>query len=368
VKPRTVAAIETARVELRADPRLVVHGSRGDHERSSFLLVRVSTSDGGYGYGEVSATPNWSGEDAGSAEHFVRTVLAPALVGEPLDPIEALGARMDRVLARNEFTKAGVNAALWDTLGRTQGKRVVELLGGPHRDAVPVKMSLSGNGEVLERCVEAVRGKGFRSFKVKVGFSPDDDVARFRLARRLVGDDTFLGADANAGWSRSRAAAGLAGLQPYRPDFLEQPVPIDDLEGMGELRGRGTPILADESVFTLADLERAVRLDACDAVSVYVGKAGGLDRAVKMIRVAGCHGVGAILGSNGELGLGAAAQIHVACAAPALGPFPSDIIGHHYYEEDILAEPVPIDGVHARLPEGPGLGVTLDPAIERRFA
>jgi L-alanine-DL-glutamate epimerase-like enolase superfamily enzyme len=367
VNARTIASIETARVELRADPRLLVRGSRGDHDRSSFLIVRVSTSDGATGYGEVSATPNWSGEDAASAEHFIRTVIAPALVGASLDWIAVLSQRMDRVLARNEFTKAGVNAALWDALGRAEGKRVVELLGGPYRDAVPVKMSLSGNGDVLERCIVAVQEKGFRSYKVKVGFAPEDDVARFALARELLGD-AFLGADANAGWTRFDAAEGLAGLQPYAPDFLEQPVPSDDLEGMHELRGRGTPILADESIFTFSDLERALRLEACDAVSVYVGKAGGLDRAVEMIRLAGDNGVGAILGSNGELGLGAAAQIHVACAAPALGPFPSDIIGHHYYEEDILVEPAPIDGIVARLPDGPGLGVTLDPAIERRFS
>jgi L-alanine-DL-glutamate epimerase-like enolase superfamily enzyme len=360
---RTIAAIETARVELTADPRLVVRGARGLHDRSSFLIVRVSTSDGADGHGEVSATPVWSGEDAGSAEHFVRTVLAPVLLGEPLEPIARLGARMDRVLARNEFTKAGVNAALWDALGRALDTPVVELLGGPFRTTVPVKMSLSGDGDILAGCLEACRSKGFRSFKVKVGFTPADDVARFALARELVGEDTFLGADANGGWSRADAAAGLAGLQEYGPAFLEQPVPPEDLEGLHELRGRGTPVLADESIFTLADLERALRAEACDAISVYVGKSGGLDRAVELIQTAAEHAVGAILGSNGELGLGAAAQIHVACAAESLGPFPSDIIGHHYYEEDILVNPVPIDGVLARLPEGPGLGVTLDPGI-----
>src|SRR5438270_515179 len=50
-----------------------------------------------------------------------------------------------------------------------------------------------------------------------------------------------------------------------------------------------------------------------------------------------------------------------------IGPFPSDIIGHHYYDVDILKEPAPIDGRVARLPDGPGLGVEPGPEVIARF-
>ena len=76
----TIAAVETTTVTLRAKAALAVRGPRTTHDSSSFLLVRVQTEDGVAGYGEVSATAAWSGEDAVTATHFVRNVIAPPSV------------------------------------------------------------------------------------------------------------------------------------------------------------------------------------------------------------------------------------------------------------------------------------------------
>ena len=174
-------------VALEADPVLTVRGARGAHASSDFVFVRVITDTGISGFGEVSAVALWSGEDAVTATHLIRNVLRPALVGRPLTGIPALVAGLDRVLAGNPFTKAGVSMALWDALGRLTGLRVAELLGGPFRESVPVKMSLSGNGDALVACYEAARARGFRSFKVKVGLDVAGDLERFALAARLPG-------------------------------------------------------------------------------------------------------------------------------------------------------------------------------------
>lgn len=361
-----IAAVETATVQLAASPALAVRGARGGHLESSFVLVRVSTDDGMTGHGEISATPIWSGEDHASATHFVRAVLAPALLGERLRSVAELSARMDKVLAGNPFTKAGVNMALWDALGRRAGLPVVDLLGGPFRDRVPIKMSLSGDGDVLAGAYEAARARGVGAFKVKVGLGLPGDIERFAHARELVGADTFLGADANGGWTRADASRAIAQLAEYRAAFAEQPLAPDDVDGLAGLRGRGLPIVADESVFSLGDVARVVRAGAADVVSVYVGKSGGLERALLAMRTLAVFGIDSLLGSNGEMGLGAAAQVHVACAAERLSHFPSDIIGQLYYDEDVLREPVPIDGRFAHLPAGPGLGV--EPAEGIAFA
>lgn len=363
-----IAALETATVTLPVNRRLVVRGSRGTHDYSSFVLVRVVTSADVAGYGEVSATPLWSGEDAETATHMIRDVLRPILVGEPLAPVARLTGLMDRALAANPFTKAGVNTALWDALGRTLGLPVAALLGGPFREAVPIKWSLSGDGEALETAYAAALEIGLRAFKVKVGLGVDGDVARFALARRLVGEDTFLGADANGGWSRLEAARAIHGLASLGAAFVEQPVAPSDLDGHRELRRAGLPVVLDESVYSPDDLVCAIRADAADAVAVYVGKSGGLERAVLTARVAQLFGLDVLVGSNGEMGVGAAAQIHVACACERLGAIPSDIIGRLFYEEDTLAAPLPIDGVEARLPDGAGLGVEPSAEIAGRFA
>lgn len=365
----TIAALETATVTLRAKPALAVRGARTTHDASSFVLVRVSTIDGAAGYGEVSATAAWSGEDAVTATHFVRDLIAPLLVGRPLAPVAAHTALMDRYLGGNPFTKAGVNTALWDALGRTLGLPVATLLGGPFRDEVPVKISLSGDGDDLRAGYETAVGLGFRAFKVKVGRDPGADAARVAFARELAGDDAYIGVDANGGWSRADAARALRAMAPSRIAFVEQPVRAADLEGMRDLRSLGVPVVADEAVYSDADVIRVAQAGAADVVSVYVGKSAGLERAVRSAALATLHGLDVVVGSNGEMGIGAAAQAHVACACERLGSTPCGIIGHHFYEDEpTLRAPLDIDGRRARLPEGPGLGVEPTEEIASRFS
>ncbi len=271
----TIAAVETTTVSARAKPGLKVRGQRVVHDASTFTLVRVVTDEGVEGFGEVSATAAWSGEDAVTATHFVRDVIGPRLIGKPLAPIEAHATEFDRVLRGNWFTKAGVSTALWDALGRTQGVTVAELLGGPYRREVPVKISLSGDGDDLRAGYETAVALGFRSFKVKVGRDPEADVARLALARELAGEDALLGADANGGWSLPVALETVPRLAESRLAFIEQPVHADDLEGLRDVRALGVPLVADESVYSPADVARIGRMGAADLVSVYVGKSSG---------------------------------------------------------------------------------------------
>jgi L-alanine-DL-glutamate epimerase-like enolase superfamily enzyme len=365
----TIAAVETATVSRRAKPALAVRGARTTHAGSSFVLVRITTSDGAVGYGEISATAAWSGEDAVTATHYVRDVIAPLLLGKPLAPVAVHAAAMDRYLAGNQFTKAGVNTALWDALGRTVGLPVATLLGGPFRDEVPIKVSLSGDGDELRAGYETAIALGFGAFKVKVGRELASDVARVALARELAGPDAFLGVDANGGWRRAVAQRAIAEMASSAPAFIEQPVAASDLDGMRQLRSLGFPVVADEAVYSDTDMLRVAEAEAADVISVYVGKSGGLDRAVRTAAFAVMHGLEVVIGSNGEMGIGAAAQAHVACACERLGSIPCGIIGDLFYDDDsILEVPLDVDGRRARLPSGPGLGVEPVEDVRRQFS
>jgi L-alanine-DL-glutamate epimerase-like enolase superfamily enzyme len=365
----TIAAVETTTVTLRAKPSLAVRGSRTTHDASSFVLVRVQTNDGAAGYGEVSATAAWSGEDAVTATHYVRDLIAPLLIGRPLAPVAAHSTIMDRYLGGNPFTKAGVNTALWDALGRTLDLPVATLLGGPFREEVPVKISLSGDLDELRAGYETALALGFRAFKIKVGRNPDEDAERVALARELAGPDAFLGIDANGGWNRATAQRLIVAMASAQLAFVEQPVRADDLDGMRQLRALGVPVVADEAVYSEADVLRVARAEAADVISVYVGKSGGLERAVRTAALASLNGLEVVIGANGEMGIGAAAQAHVACACERLGSIPCGITGHHFYEDEpTLERPLDIDGVRARLPAGPGLGVEPVADVRRRFS
>ena len=362
-----IRAIHTARVSPTVRPELLVSGARGSHDRSDFLLVRIVTTGGVEGIGEVSGTLLWSGEDSTTAEHVIGRALAPALIGQPLVPVAALEARMDRALAGNPFTKAGVSIALWDAYAKSLDVPLAVALGGPMRTEVAIKCSLSGNGGRLRTGLARAQESGFRAFKIKIGLDVDSDVERMAELRALVGPDTMIGLDANGGYSRADARRAGERLLEFGPAFFEQPVAPADLVGMRDLRGLGIPVVGDETVFGSEDLMAAIRADALDVVSLYVGKSGGPGRAVTMGRIAHAAGVDIVIGSNGELGVGAAAQLHVACALEALGAIPSDIIGAAYYDSDVVRIGIDTDGVRARLGDAPGLGVVLDDHLSARL-
>lgn len=366
-----IARIETVPVQVPINPERAIRGGRGVHDTSPFLLVRVHTDAGLTGLGEVSCTPGWSGEDQVTAAHVINRLLAPLLIGEDPTDIERLTARVQRGVAANPFTKSALEMALWDILGKSVGLPVYRLLGGPVRTVVPTKFSVSGQKpeKAAEIAAWAV-AQGFRTMKVKVGTDPEEDVARVRAVRRAVGPDVRLGVDANGGWSPRVAIQTIRRLYEYDIYFAEQPVPALDVAWLADVRHQvQVPVMADESIYSLQDAMAVVRAGAADILSVYVGKGGGIGPARKIAAVAEAAGLTCTVGSNLELGVASAAMIHLAMATPGIGAeeFPCDILGPFFYEDDLLAEPLPITGGQAKPLERPGLGVALDERKVERY-
>ena len=385
-----ITRLETIPLRVPLKAAVAIRSGRGGaHTESPFLLVRVHTDAGIVGLGEASCTPRWSGEDQVTGAHLIRAYLEPLLVGgNPLE-VENLSARFRLAFAANFFTKAAVEMALWDIAGQAAGKPVYELLDGPVREFVPTKWSVSGvePAKAADIARWAV-AQGFRAMKVKVGTEPDADVARVAAVRAAVGPDIKLGVDANGGWSARTAAETVERLRRFNLSFVEQPLPPEDNLLLPELRKSfrsgaasgaegaqrvphpdGLPIVADESVYSLADARLLAHLGAVDALSIYVGKAGGIGPARAIAEFAASAGLRCTLGSNLELGVGSAAMVHLALAARGISAeeFPCDIIGPFYYEDDIVREPLPIRAGDARATTRPGLGVELDEAKLARY-
>ena len=367
VSARTIVSIETTVVKRGFKPALVVRGAKSVHDTSHFLFIRVTLQNGVEGFGEVSGTLNWSGEDASTAEPIIRELIAPLLIGMSLEDFSKLLSKIENATIGNSFTKAGVEMALWDALGKCENLPVYSLLGGKNRDEVQVKISISGDGQQIADGYEEARNSGFRKFKVKVGHGRNRDLPRFSSLRHLVGDAAYIGVDANCGWSRSEAEHCIEELKKMDVAFIEQPLDRQDYVGSHELRSFELPIVADESVFTESELDSVIREDAASDVSIYIGKSGGINNAYQMANKANKNGLGVIIGSNAELGIGTAAQLHVAAACSRLSDIPSDIIGHHFYTEDVLEVPNDIDGLVAKVNNQAGLGVCLLPEILRTF-
>jgi muconate cycloisomerase len=237
---------------------------------------------------------------------------------------------------------------------------------------VATKWSVSG--QPPEKAAEIARwavGQGFKKMKVKVGIEPESDVARVRAVREAVGPSMKLGIDANGGWPNSDVAiATIERMKAFDIYFAEQPAPPGDIDGMADVRRAvGLPIVADESLYSLTDARSLHRRGACDAFSIYIGKAGGIGAARSIAAFAQSVGIKCIIGSNLELGVATAAMIHFGLATKALDPelYPCDIIGPFFYDDDVVREPLLLAPGVARATDAPGLGVELDESKVERY-
>jgi muconate cycloisomerase len=151
-------------------------------------------------------------------------------------------------------------------------------------------------------------------------------------------------------------------LEDVKLLLAEQPIPAGDPAALAELRrDTPTPIMADESVFTLQDAWLLTLHRAADILSVYPGKHGGIAATAEIIAVAKAAGLRCTIGSNLELGIGTAAMLHVAAAFPEIDcdSFPADTIGPFYHEGEIITKTLDLGPPYAKVPDGPGLGVEL---------
>jgi muconate cycloisomerase len=368
-----ITRIETYPVEVPIKPERRIISSLGEHVVSRYVLVRVVTDDGLEGAGEATVMPRWSGETVWGAQAMIDRVLAPLLSGcDPTD-VAAIDQRMDAAATHNWFAKSALEMACWDLAGKAAGKPVYELLGGAVRPlAVRSRYSMGAYqpDHAAARARELV-DLGFTTIKVKVGRDAAADVARVRAVRAAIGPDLALTVDANCGWDAATAIRCVNELADCNLSLVEQPTPDGDYAAIARVRREtNVPVMADDMCFNLAHARELIRNQACDAISVYSGKNGGLRKAKEIVDFAARHGVACSIGSNLELDVATAAMAHlvVACPNMQVEKYPGDMLGADYHELRLATEPVSIAGPITTITAAPGLGVTVDWELARAHA
>ena len=330
----------------------------------NFAFVRIETRGGLVGWGEAACLggPTWSEESAESVQVVVERYIAPWLVGGDAAAIEPLRREMARRVQGNPFARAAVEMALWDLNGRALDVPVHRLLGGRVRERVPLSWSLAVESPDAE--LEEAREKarlGHRIFKIKTAAHPvAHDVARVRRLRETLGPDVSLRVDANQGWDRPTALTAVGALEPYALDFVEQPLPKWDLEGMAELARRvNVPVMADESCGSPQDALAIARRGGVSILALKLTKSAGLAPTMAIARIAEAAGLGCYVGCMIETSLGTAAYLHAALAAAPV-TWGCELFGPLLLAGDVVREPVRYaDGCILAL-DGPGLGVEVD--------
>ncbi|MQA82833.1 MAG: chloromuconate cycloisomerase [Streptosporangiales bacterium] len=342
-------------------------------DQQSLVLVRVRTADGAEGFGEAVAPggPWWGGESVETMRAIIDGYLAPLVVGRDVADVQAVRAQMDRQVNENRFAKAGLETALYDAWGRTLGVPVHALLGGLVRDSLPVTWALGASDadDIIGEATAKLEAGEHHSFKLKMGSQdPAADIGRIEKVAAALASRASLRVDLNASWDELTATRYLPRLQEAGIELVEQPLPAWDTDGMARLAGRlDMPVMADESVRSEHDAFRLARIRAADIFSLKVTKSGGFTVTARIAAVAAAAGIPCHGGTSIESSIGTVAALHSYCTLPAV-TFGSELFGPLLTADDLLTEPLTYRDGHLHVPEGPGLGVSVDEDSVRHFS
>jgi muconate cycloisomerase len=354
---------------------------------AGYVITRARLTDGSIGWGEAQPIKTWGGDDGSRYGETPKTTVAvihdflvPALKETDVRQLEAVHTAMNRTLRGYPYAKAAVEVALMDALARGLGVPVYQLLGGRVRDKVELAHSI-GLMEIDEAVAEAAQviKEGITTLKIKIGLGGDRDVDMVREVRRAIGEAPRIRVDANQGYKTWReAVTAIRRMTEFGISYVEQPV--DGIRAMAEVSARvDVPVMADESSWTERDVTNIAAAGAAQFLSVYYTKPGGLWKAKRLLTVAGAFGMQCDINGSAEMGIGNAANLQLAAAAPEItlaGTIPvtstaeierTKIAGRKYMD-DIIRTPFEYRQGYLVVPEGPGLGIEVDEDKLRRYA
>jgi L-alanine-DL-glutamate epimerase-like enolase superfamily enzyme len=302
------------------------------------VLVRLITDTGHIGLAEAPPRPTIYGETIESIQTIIQKHLAPKLVGWDIADFEGINRQM-AVIANNHTAKGAIDICLHEALAASQGQSLLDYLNPPQRK---IKVSyILGIADLKTMLAEAkmVYDRGVRVLKVKVGRHFADDVAVIKaLYAEFKGSEFYLYADANEGLLLQEAAAQLVQLVELGILYVEEPLPVELIPERAALRDADLlPIIADDSAFTLRDLNRELRFDTFDILNIKTPRTG-YTQSLQMLALAKQHDKGVMVGSQASSTIG---TIRAAIFAGLDGiVYPSELSFFLKLEDEIVNRPI----------------------------
>lgn len=338
----------------------------------SVVLVRVRFSDGSIGLGEGTAIGGMSygAESPESIKIAIDTYIAPVLEGMEGDRINAAIDVMQRAVQGNPIARCAVETALWDGLAKRLDVSVANLFGGPVRGAMPVAWTLaSGRSETdVEEAQQMLEARRHNIFKLKIGKrSVREDIAHVAAICDVVGDRASIRVDVNQAWSLDEARWGLRGLQEIGVDLVEQPIAARRLPQLKSLTDSyEIAVMADEALQGPVDAMACAADRSADVFAVKIAQSGGLKCGAEVAAIARAAGIGLYAGTMLEAGVGTAAALQLFSTFPKL-EWGTELFGPLLMKVDLLEQPIRYEDFCVHLPEGPGLGITLNEEIVAQY-
>jgi len=294
------------RVEMALEHPFTI--ARGTQETVANVVVRVEDEDGTVGIGGAGPSPHY-GETDGTIQAVMPALLD--VVERVDDPhnLARIESGMQSVVNRNPAARCAVSIACHDLAAKQAGLPLYRYWGLDPADTVTSSFTIGLDDlDTMRSKTEAAVDAGYDVLKVKLGTGRDEAILQ---AVRDAAPDARLRVDANEAWSPREAVRKIEQLAAYDLEFVEQPVPAENHEGLRFVRERSElPIAVDESLETAADVPRIA--GAADVANLKLMKCGGLREAERIIHAARAHGLEVMLGCMIESNASIAAAAHLA--------------------------------------------------------
>jgi len=323
-------------------------------------------AEGLTGFGECVATrdPGYNYETAGTAWHILKDFVAPLILGQDVIDAQDFQKRVEGIRGHH-LAKAGVEMALWDLLGKRDGKSLKEMIGGTRgKVEVGVSIGIQESASALVRTVETFMEKGYRRVKIKI--KPGREIEETSAVRGAY-PDLRLQVDANSAYTLETAEA-LKPLDELGLLLIEQPLFEDDIWDHRKLQAEfKTPICLDESVITPRHARYALEMEACKIINIKPSRVAGLSQGIMIHDYCLARRVPVWCGGMLETGVGRASNLAIASLPGFI--LPGDIsASDRYYRRDITNERFVLnDDSTIDVPNGHGLGVTIDEEALKEF-
>ena len=337
-----------------------VYAWSGGHFVNSLdsTIVKITTDEGLSGYGECCPLgPAYMAAYAAGIPTGIRE-LGPGLMG--LDPLQvgAVNTFMDTTFYGHNYVKSAIDIACWDILGKATGRPVSSLMGARYVDDFPIYRAVSqAEPREMAEKVTGYRAEGYHRFQLKVGSTPERDVAMVRAVLGVVEPGDIVVADANTGWNlhqASRVVNALGGEEVY----IEQPC-FTLAECVSIRRRTSLPMVLDEVITGVGPFLEAYGQSAMDVINIKISRVGGLTKARQLRDLAQTLGVAMTLEDSSGGDITTAAIAHMVASTRPEFVFTTTVFSD-WYDEGICPDVPRIEGGRVSVPQGPGLGVTVD--------
>jgi muconate cycloisomerase len=331
----------------------------------TLVLVRIRCSDGIVGLGEGTTIGGlaYGEESPESIKVNIDTYFAPMLKGQSATQPGAAMRQLRSHFQGNRFAKCAIETALFDAQAQRLGVPLSELFGGRLTDTVQVAWTLaSGDTQRdIDEARQMLETRRHRVFKLKIGSRPvADDVAHVIAIQNAVGEHGEVRVDVNQAWSESEAVWACPRLADAGVSLVEQPVAAAHHHSLKRLTDLSRiAIMADEALHGPTDAFALASARAADVFAIKIAQSGGLTGAASVASIAQAAGIELYGGTmlEGAVGTIASAQLFSTFDALQWG---TELFGPLLLTQEILTEPLRYENFALHLPQGPGLGITLN--------